>query len=164
MFIKNFIFCSTLIFISFSCLSQQQEDERYAVKNFEKIDTMILSPDYQYKYYRNRTDPSILMEDVFSDSAKLKMVGRRFLKNGIHTGPCIFYTDEGDALTTGYYLNDKKDGQWLTYYYGQKKVKQEQYYNKGQRSGTWKTYDETGKLTSEETYDGAGNRTGKKIY
>jgi antitoxin component YwqK of YwqJK toxin-antitoxin module len=156
------VFCGLLMLFSFSCHSHQEDKDRYAVEYFFKLDTVVPSPDYQYTYYRNRKDPSVLMEDAFSDTTKKKKVKRNFLIGGLHTGPCTFYTEDGAVLTTGYYFEDKKDGEWVTYYLGTTKVRVEQHYIKGLRSGVWKSFDENGKLTIEETYDAAGNRIRKE--
>ncbi|MES1250195.1 MAG: hypothetical protein ABUL46_05890, partial [Chitinophaga rupis] len=89
-------FICILAFLSFSCFSQGKD--KFAVKNFTQIDTVVVNPDYPCKYYRNLTDPSLLMKEIFWDSARSHIMSREYLKDGIHSGPCIFYTNKGDIL------------------------------------------------------------------
>lgn len=71
-------------------------------------------------------------------------------RRGRLDGEMAQYTESGDTVTQGLYINNKKDGNWILQFYD---YKQEGAYANGKRVGLWTHYDRlTGKIKFQGEY------------
>ena len=65
----------------------------------------------------------------------------------------IFYYHTGQVRETGQFVNEQRDGTWLSYSRSGN-VTAEGHYTEGARSGNWKFWNLEGQLTHEVDYSG----------
>ncbi len=91
-------------------------------------------------------------------------------------GTFIKWFDNGSKRFEGSYHNNKREGNWKNYYYGENILSSEGHYKEGEINGTWKNYDKKGRITIQLEwknglkdgefirYDSLKNITNKGIY
>lgn len=63
-----------------------------------------------------------------------------------------FYFANGDLKESGYFVDNKRDGEWVLYNMD-KIVVAKGYFEQGKRVGNWMFYNDSGELTHEVSYD-----------
>ncbi|KDR94962.1 Antitoxin component YwqK of the YwqJK toxin-antitoxin module [Peptoclostridium litorale DSM 5388] len=96
--------------------------------------------------------------EIYYDSSKSQLYEKSYRIDGYMTGPYKIWHSNGQILVqgsylleTGYYYEEKKDGQWLTYSSAGVLIKNETY-SMGKRSGLYRQYASSGELVEESNY------------
>lgn len=84
---------------------------------------------------------------TFYEGSKKHFSIQRY-KQGKEHGEWLFYFENGNLMTEGYFNFGEKIGLWKYYYENGKIHKQHFYDSEGNRSGVWKTFSESGETIS----------------
>lgn len=96
-------------------------------------------------------------------SGRLKMTGfYSDLDSLVKQGEFIYYDTLGGLSGKGAFVNDKKHGEWIDYYFGGKQLHYREYYEHGEERNFYSYY-ESGKLKREVIYEGAKIVSTKKF-
>ncbi|MBW2701196.1 MAG: hypothetical protein JRF33_10290 [Deltaproteobacteria bacterium] len=73
------------------------------------------------------------------------------LKDGMKSGPWVYFHADDVKAAEGPYEKDLKHGKW-TYWYANGKKAAEGQFSKGEKTGPWKSWDEEGKEITKQVY------------
>lgn len=106
---KNFIL---VIILFYSSISFAQTDTIYLNEGWGKS---TIADAYYYRLV-NKQDDHYLVKDMYLKTNKLQMVAVcSSIDSLIKDGPCSFYSEDGQKLRAGNYVNNKETGKWTSW-------------------------------------------------
>lgn len=145
---KALIFTAILMYGSYC--NAQDTTNCYTEKLYEYQKDTINEADQVCRLFINRSDTSYKMLECYSIINPKVLIARLFIKDSKYTGPCKYWTDDGQLSFSGEYFENQRHGRWI-YYFGDG-TSSENYYEKGRKTGIWKDYDKSGKLIRQTDY------------
>ena len=116
------------------------------------------SPKRECIYKTKEGNREMIKETTWYPKKRVQMVGE--YKDMKRDGKWIYYYENGNVWSEGFFRLGKSDGKRITYHENGK-VFYEGYYDLDRRVGTWKFYDDKGKLQKTVDYNKELNKTQK---
>lgn len=143
------LFLLALLLYNVSC-NAQDTTNYFNEKQYVYQKDTINEADQVCKLLYNKADTNYRMIECYSTIQPKQLIARMFIKDGKYTGPCKYWTDDGQVSFVGEYFENQRHGKW-TYYFGSG-ISAENYYDKGRKIGVWKDYDRNGKVIRKTDY------------
>ncbi len=140
-FFSGCLFLITVLFL-YSC--QQGEVYKQTVSRYDNGDPKLVR---YYESAKDTTDP--IREVAYYKHNLIKYNGQ--LKEGKRNGKWVYYYDNGNKWSEGFFINDVSNSTRTVYHRNGQKYYSGKY-NQGKRTGVWMFWDETGKLIKQENY------------
>lgn len=135
-------------FIFVGCLSSNSPDKIYDERLYVRVDSIDVVKN-GYEVLISSVDSNRKLLKYFWPNGEKQLTA--FYYKGYKDGIWQVFMDDGTLVSVTKYLNDKKEGQTLTYHPNGKIATLEEYHH-GKAIGTWYYYDSLGNLIKTENY------------